>query len=149
MSLAPLPILAKVDSTLLETFFEDAIAIMERDQYVEVNVLTPAITRAQALVPGELRQKYIKALLGQANSGAYQGGPAAIAALSTLPEGLRAAAFETLDARALRWAFFDKAVKQFLTVNRSFWPPERQEIYSDYFDLSVLDFAAKHDPGGF
>lgn len=44
MELVPLNLLLQVDEGLRQTFFEDAIAIMERDQYVEVNAITPAMT---------------------------------------------------------------------------------------------------------
>jgi hypothetical protein len=73
MQLVPLNLFMQVNEGLRQTFFEDAVAIMERDQYIEVNLLTPAITKVQGALPPEIRHSYIKALISQAKSGAWQG----------------------------------------------------------------------------
>jgi hypothetical protein len=67
---------------------------MEQDQYAEVNAITPAMTRVQGALPPQVRPSYIKALISQAKSGAWQGAPAVQSALSNLPTELTAAAFE-------------------------------------------------------
>jgi len=119
MQLVPLNLFMQVNEGLRQTFFEDAVAIMERDQYIEVNLLTPAITKVQGALPPEIRHSYIKALISQAKSGAWQGAPAARAALSTLPEELAAVAFELLDGRTLYWEWQNPWVKQFLKQHQS------------------------------
>jgi hypothetical protein len=144
MQLVPLNLFMQVNEGLRQTFFEDAVAIMERDQYVEVNLLTPAITKVQGALPPEIRRSYIKALISQAKSSARHGAPAARAALSNLPQELVAAAFEVLDGTTLYWEGQNPWVKQFLSQHQSSWPETRATIYGDYLALNLLDFGAKH-----
>jgi hypothetical protein len=146
MELVPLKLLPQVDESLLQTFFEDAIAIMERDQFVEVNAVTPAMIRVQDALPPQLHVSYIKALLSQSKSGAWQGAPAARSALSGLPPELAVSAFSLLDAKTLYFESHNPAIKRFFEQHQSSWPAERQALYRDYLHLKLLEFGAKHFP---
>lgn len=144
MELVPLHLFMQVEEGLRQTFFEDAIAIMERDQYVDVNVITPAMTRVQGALPPEVRASYVRALISQSKSGAWKGAPAALAALTALPDELMNSAFQVLDGKTLYWESQNRAVKQFLKEHRSSWPAERQTLYEDFLNLNPWDFGAKH-----
>jgi hypothetical protein len=134
----------QVDEGLRRTFFEDAIAIMNRDQYGDVNVLTPAATQVQGALPPDLQIPYMRALISQSKSGAWKGAPAAKAALSALPFELMDAAFRALDAKTLYWESGNEAVKLFLARYKTSWPASQQELFSDYLRLTPWDFGTKH-----
>lgn len=144
MELAPVRLLMQVDEGLRQTFFEDVVSTMERDQYVEVNIITPAVVRVQAALPPEVRKAYVKALISQAKSRARKGAPAARAALADLPDELRISAFQVLDGKTLYWDSQNGSVKEFLNTHRHVWPENRRELYEDFLRLSPWDFGAKH-----
>jgi hypothetical protein len=85
---APSDGLAKVDEGLREAFFQNVVDIMRGDQFEEVNLVTPAVVRVQEAIPPALRRAYVEALLEQAHSDAWKGGPAAKQAMRNLPTEL-------------------------------------------------------------
>ena len=145
MALVPLHLLMQVDEGLRQTFFEDAIGIMERDQYAHVNVITPAMTRVQTALPPGIRASYIRALISQSKSGAWKGAPAAKAALMNLPDALMDAAFQALDVKTLYGDWGNETVKQFLLERKSSWPADREALYHDYLSLTPWDSRATYD----
>lgn len=145
LRLTPAELFAQADSSLRSVFFEDVIAIMERDQYEEVNVLTPAVVNAQSAVPESCALAYVRALLSQASSGAWQGAPAARKGLLDLPPNLVQSCFAFLDVASLySLGSARDAAKAFLERNRAFWPTERSQMYDDYLQLGLPQFGLRY-----
>jgi hypothetical protein len=144
MVLVPLDLFKKADERLRVAFFEEVIATMLRDQYTEVNQITPAAVKVQQAIPTICRESYVSALLDQARSGAWQGAPAARTGLVELPHEFTAAAFHLLDAKTLyQHALKKEHIDAFLEKYRSEWPSDRALMYEEYLQLDPLTFGSK------
>jgi hypothetical protein len=143
MRLAPVAVLENTDPALRATFFHDVIDIMRRDQYKEVNLITPAVVKVQSAIPQEIRGDYMKALLSQADSGAYDGAPAARGALRTIPAEFARIGLEGLEDRALL-SMDATSLKEFVANHPSLWDPARKEIFQDFVSMDHFHFVQKY-----
>jgi hypothetical protein len=143
MKSVPINILEQTDPGLRAALFVDVIHIMNRDQFSEVNLVTPAVARIQVCLPQELESAYLAALLSQAKSGAYQGAPAAGEALRKLAEDAALKALDMLDLTALINSD-SKHIRSFLEQRRPIWPSDRQSIFEDYINLKSVEFFNKY-----
>jgi hypothetical protein len=144
LELVPLDRFVQVDAGLREVFFENIVAIMNRDQFEEVNLITPAVVRVQAALPPEVRSLYISALIRQAHSDAWKGAPAAQSALLSLPSDLVEQVFLLADGEMLYLNWRSEPLRNFLKKYRNSWPSDREALYSDFLALKMFDFADKH-----
>lgn len=143
MSLVPSELIQSTDTDLKLAFFREIIGIMHRDQFSEVNRITPAAVEGHDAIPDELHREYMDALLSQAKSSAYQGAPAAQRALQHLPEPLARAGLATLDDQRLLYEHGDH-LKDFVRRYRNFWQPDNAELLEDFANLSHHDFVEQH-----
>jgi hypothetical protein len=146
----PFSCLRKLEQPVRHALFHEAIEIMERDNYNDVNVLTPAIIQCQEAIPPALRGPYVRALFSQARSGAWHGGPAAKRALMSLPNRLARAGLRVLVSDLsllLSCAGEDKArKKKFIKQYEHLVADEpTAQVLSDFYKLSVIEFAEKYD----
>lgn len=139
MRLIPVDLLAQVDIALRRAFFYDIISMMRRDQYVEVNVVTPAVVGLRDAIPSDLMDDYIGALLLQARSGAWRGAPAAHHALLELPDQLATKALEQIDGAFLASGDHSN-IKDFLRKRQGLWPEGKESLFQNYIGQSFFEF---------
>jgi hypothetical protein len=144
MNLVPVLPFSRTEEEMRTTFFEDAFEIMRRDQYSEVNQITPAVIRVQEAIPPKLSRPYVEALMEQARSEAWQGAPAARHALRELPPSMTSELYDILDAERLLQDSHREFIKDFLLAHRESWPEGRSGLYSDFLALTPRAFAVKH-----
>lgn len=143
MKLAASRPLASINEALQVAFFRDVIDIMLRDQYSEVNLVTPAVVQIQEAIPQSLETAYVEALLEQAQSSAYEGAPAARRGLTNLPSRLASAGLKLLGSGTmLRW--HNEHTRRFVREHEAQWPPEKAAILSDFADLEEAEFVGKY-----
>jgi hypothetical protein len=142
----PAEVIAKADPSVRVPFFEEVIATMHADQYEDVNRITPAVVEVHMAIPPQLHAEYMLALLGQGDSGAYTGAPAALKALEKIPEELAKAGLAVLTPELLVWKPGSQAYKTFLHAHRSLWPSEKAKLFEDYLTLSESKFLARYSP---
>ena len=141
----PLDMLQAVDSSIRTAFFQDIIDIMRRDQYAEVNKITPAVIRTQSAIPDFLHGAYLTALLSQAESGAWYGAPAARGALRDLTDELARVGIQQIKPHdLLHYRYDENPIKTFLSERRDLWPQEHTAIFSGYVTMSYFDFVQKY-----
>ena len=136
-----------VDDSIRATFYRDIVDIMDRDQFEEVNQITPAVVRTHEAIPASLLDTYMRALLDQAQSNAWTASPAAIAALRDLPEGFVRAGLAQLtpaDFLARPSKPSAQAIREFVERNRTMWPQDRTRLLGDVIDLRYGDFITKY-----
>ncbi len=143
MDVVPVEALARTETGLRSAFFMDVIGIIERDQFTEVNAVTPAAIKVQTAIPRELLPLYAKALFSQAASGAWRGGPAARSALRSLPPEIVQVALKLLDRKAL-WINYNDLVKDFLGRYKHMWESDQTQMFEDYLRLGRFEFGAKY-----
>lgn len=139
----PPGVLLLADKKVRTAFFEEIIDIMRRDQFSEVNIITPAVVIAHGAIPATLRREYIEALFLQARSMAFEGRPAAERAIGELHAVLVPTALKFVGATTL--IFNDNLpLKELLTENRKRWPSSKREMFEDYLRLGAKKFRAKY-----
>jgi hypothetical protein len=142
----PVEVIATANVDVRAAFFSEIIRIMSADQYEDVNRVTPAVVVVQGAIPVSLHGAYVKALLGQTQSGAFQGKPAAVAALRELPDDLARVGLNALKTEDLLWASPHEVYRPFLENHRGNWPTEKRALFEDYVLLNDVAFVKKHGP---
>jgi len=143
MAAVPVDVLRLASSSFLISFFRDAIDIMNRDQFKEVNKVTPAVIKIQEAVPEALMEEYVKALLSQAISSANTGGPAARKAALALPEKWAILGLQCMSEVELLWMSND-FYKDFLQKYVALWPDDKHDLFQDYLTLSNREMVKKY-----
>jgi len=143
MATCPIDLLTLVEEGLRTTFFLEVIDTMERDQFAEVNIITPAVVRIHDAIPDSLRTRYLTALLSQARSHAFEGAPAAQTALKKLSAEWLSPALAAVSAEYLVW-FGNEHVRELLRRTEPYWPVERRPLYNDFVVLSDTKFKKKY-----
>lgn len=141
----PVHLLDATKEKIRRVLFQDVIDIMQRDQFKEVNVITPAAIRVQKVLPDQLCSKYVSALLEQANSGAYLGRPAARRALKNLPTDWASLGLNLLDLDKLLWAN-NEYLKVYIETYNHLWSSTKADLFRDYISLSKFAFFQKYYP---
>jgi len=139
-------LLCSVYEGLRLAFFEEAIEIVKRDQFEEVNKIVPPLVRHINAIPAALHKDYALALLDQARSDSYRGAPAARSALASLPEDIAKAGVEAIDAEFLSWNHQHDHVKRFASRYKHLARPKQQKILEDFVKLPRRQFLDKHIP---
>ena len=142
MNLLPTDLIRSTDTGLRHAFFSEIIAIMQRDQFSEVNLVTPAVVKAHEAIPDELHRDYMDALLDQADSNAWDGAPAAQSALKSLPDAFARAGIDALNVQQLLYRHGDH-FKDFVRQYRNLWKKEQTELLNDFVNLSHYDFVQR------
>ncbi len=127
-----------------EAFFEELIAVVNRDTFDEVNVVTEPLARRQEAIPAPLHQAYFRAILGQADSHSFRGAPAARAALHDLPDAIARAGLATVDVDDFASANRRERARAFIERYRRLWPADRQQLFDDALGLPWDEFVAKY-----
>lgn len=140
----PPEILSDIYEGLRLALFDDLIAIVERDQFDEVNEIVPALVNHIAAIPPALYHLYVLALIDQARSQSFRGAPAARRALMTLSEAAARAGLEALDVEFLSWNSRHDHVKRFAEQYRHLVTGKRRRILDDFVRLTHKEFARKH-----
>lgn len=142
----PTSVLSDVYEGLRLAFFADLIAIVNRDQFTEVNkVVPPLVTQVEA-IPGELHRDFVLALLSQAHSDSYDGAPAARRALISLPEPMAKAGVMAIDVDFLEWNARYEEVKAFVKRYRHLASSQQGKMLEDFLTLSRRKFIEKYVP---
>jgi hypothetical protein len=148
MSTIPVDVLQLASISLINSLFRDAIDIMNRDQFKEVNKVTPAVIKIQGAIPEALIGEYVEAILSQAISGANTGRPAARKAALALPDEWATLGLQTFDKKELilraTSSTQDEFYKEFLQRYTALWPDEKRELYQDYLTLSNRKMVEKY-----
>lgn len=142
----PVDLIRSLDITLREAFFKDIIALINADQFEEVNAVVPALDGMLTALPPSLAGELVDALVDQAGSDAWRGAPAAKRLLETLPDELVVPA---LEAMTLSWRNSTRreVVESFLRKRRAKWPSSRAKMLNDYLRLKWETFVRRHgDP---
>lgn len=139
-------VLGSVYKGLRLALFEDLIGIVERDQYVEVNEIVPALIGHVSAIPEELHEQYVLALLHQGRSNSYAGAPAARRALSSLPEDVAKAGIDSFDPIFLSWNSRYDHVKHFADRYKHLAAGNQRPMLEDLVTLSNREFVEKHIP---
>lgn len=140
----PADVLGYVYEGLRLAFFEDIISIVKRDQFHEVNQIVPAFVEHVGAIPKQLHKDYVFALLSQANSGAYNGAPAAKRALESLPDGVAKAGILGLDKKFLSWRAREEDLKKFVDRFGHLGRPNQQKLFKDFVNMSQAEFLKKY-----
>jgi hypothetical protein len=127
-------------------FFEEAIEIVKRDQFDEVNKIVPPLVQHINDIPQALYRDYVLALLDQARSDSFRGAPAARRALTSLPDVVSKAGIEAIDVEFLSWNYQHDHVKRFASRYKHLARPKQQKILEDFVDLPRRRFLDKHIP---
>jgi hypothetical protein len=139
-------VFGQVDEELRLALFDDAIHIIKRDQFDEVNKLVPALQSHIAAVPSELRADFVMALLDQGRSRSHQGAPSARRMLASLPEEMAKPALPRLDRKFLEWYGREKFVRAFVRDFGKLADPKQRPMLNDLLTLSDRDFRDKYCP---
>jgi len=139
-------IIGSVYEGLRLAFFEEAIEIVNRDQFEEVNKIVPPLVLHVNGIPSDLRKDYVSALLKQARSDSFKGGPAAKTALTSLPDDVAKAGIEGIDADFLSWNYQHDYVRRFVKKYSHLAGKRQQRMLQDFSSLSRRDFAEKYLP---
>ena len=148
MESAPSELLTQVDPGLRAAFFSVVLDAMNRDQFDEINKITPAVVKVHEAVPEELREPYVEALFDQAYSQGWHAAPAAQRALRALPRELAGIGLRALGVRKLLHDT-DGHYRVFIENHRQFWPAEKERFFADFLSLSLLEFQNNYDPDPF
>jgi hypothetical protein len=127
-------------------FFEEAIELINRDQFEEVNKIVPPLVLHVNYVPPELRKDYVLALLRQARSDSFKGAPAAERALQLLPDGVAKEGVEAIDADFLSWNRQHDHVRRFVKKYSHLAGKRQKRMLEDFSNLSRREFAEKYLP---
>lgn len=131
-----------VDRPVLEEFFDSLIKLVERDQYSEVNVIMPALAKAQDAIPDSLYWKYFQALVRQSRSNSFQGAPSAREALFALSEEVMTTVLEELNAE---WLVHESptakdVLSSLFARHLNIIPEDKRELIKNYIDKNYLEF---------
>lgn len=137
--------LSLVDNKVLEGFCDGLIDVVLRDQYVEVNVIMPALAAVQDAIPPSLHEKYVDALLLQSRSLARRGAPAARSALLSMPEQMVAILFRKIDADWLMAQYELKEILDKIFERHMVLVPEpKRKLVEDYVNSEYVDFMSQY-----
>lgn len=139
-------LLGSVYEGLRLAFFEEAIEVVKRDQFDEVNRIVPPLVQHINDIPPALHKDYVLALLDQARSDSYRGAPAARSALSSLPEVVARAGIQAIDADFLSWNYQRDHVKRFVKRYKHLAKPKQEQMLEDFVELPRRQFLDKHIP---
>jgi hypothetical protein len=139
-------VLASVYDGLRLAFFEEAIEIVNRDQFEEVNKIVPPLVQHVKDIPPVLHKEYVLALLKQARSDSFKGAPAARSALASLPDDVAKAGVEAIDADFLSWNSQHDYVRKFVKTYAHLAGKPQRHMLEDFVNLSRREFADKYLP---
>lgn len=139
-------LLGSVYEGLRLALFEEAIEIMKRDQFDEVNKIVPPLVQHVSDIPKALYKDYVLALLDQARSDSYRGAPAARSALASLPEVVAKAGIESIDAEFLSWNNQQDPVKRFVIRYKNLATPNQRKMLDAFLNLPRKQFLDKYVP---
>ncbi|MHB1350806.1 MAG: HNH endonuclease [Desulfobulbaceae bacterium] len=140
----PEDILNETPEDLRAALFEDLLAIVNQDQYDQVNILVPVLKEHIKDIPPDLYSEYVINFLKQSRSDAFKGAPAAAHALKHLPDEMVIKAFPRLDAEYLWLYGRTKQVKEFIERYKRLSTGKTEEMFNDLLLLSRKDFAEKY-----
>jgi hypothetical protein len=143
MSGIPVDVLRLATEQFKIAFFRDAIDIMNRNDFKDVNLITPAVIRLQEAVSEPLTEEYVKALLAQSDSGANKGEPAARKALLSLPDEWAKLGLQMIDKTQLVWGMH-KFYKEFIVQYPALWPEEKRDLFQDAMNLNRRELQKKY-----
>jgi hypothetical protein len=132
MKMAPVDLVKSMDEGLRRIFFTEIIAIMNQDQFDDVNKITPAAPNLQGALPDELKSDYLRALLCQADSCARQGAPAARQAISNLPDEVAEPALAEFKFEEFMKDEAKKALRSLLERTRNIWPADKHDLFDAF-----------------
>jgi hypothetical protein len=150
MRAVPVDALREVNVALLEAFFIGIIETMNRDQYQEVNQITPAVVRVQQALPESLVEQYVVALVQQAASGAWQGAPSAASALTGASQEWGRIAYRELTGERMHAYQHSDHLRAYVRATEGLWPVSERELLTDFVQLDHFKFMAKRcwpEPG--
>lgn len=143
----PPELLAQTDEGLRLAFFSDALAIIDQDQFAEVNTIVAPLVAAQSAIPPSLYREYVLTLIRQEKSSSYHGAPAARQGLQNISDEMAVAAIDALDANYLAWKIGREPVRnlvercQRLTKSR-----KKRRLFADFLSLEFREFFNKYTP---
>lgn len=138
-------LLARATAPTLALFFDEILELGDSSVFQIANTVVPALVEAQTAIPAELRGRYVRGLLRQAESDARLARPAAQRTLRDLPPEIAADFFTSSDKTTilLRWS----TLKELVQGPWSKWSEADRKYFQDVADLSYDDFRMKYAPG--
>ena len=137
--------LSEFSDHLRLALFEDIFEIIKRDQFDEVNELIPSLIIHDESIPAELLGDYVVTLLKQAKSSSWHGAPAALRALSSLPDRISKEAIQRIDVNFLDHYGKNETIKNFIKNYRKFASKDQRVMFRDFLRLSFRKFWGKYD----
>lgn len=126
-------------------YFQDIIDIINRNEFREVNLITPAVLKVRNAIPSKLEKSFLQAVLKQAGSDAYLGSPAAKEFLQSISSHEVNIILDDLDVETLLWNT-NRHLKNFISIHKHHWPEKNREIFVDFTEMEFDDFRKRYDP---
>jgi len=138
--------LAFVDKSVLIEFFDAIITLVERNQFSEVNVIMPALAKAQDVIPHSLHMKYIEVLIAQSRSSSFQGAPAARSALTNLSGPTMMTLLEAMHVEWLASQPIDanRILRELFSRHLNLVPDKNRGLIQEYINKDYFEFLTTH-----
>lgn len=140
----PIEILKTTDEGLKIAFFTELIGILEQNQFVEVNKITFCLTKIQEAIPQTLIDRYLKALIKMADSGAWDAEPIAKRTLLSLDNELAKRALSQIEKELLIYDLSKDYYPKLIEQHSKNWPEEKQELFANYLTMEKKEFNFKY-----
>lgn len=140
----PIELFKTTDVGLRSAFFTELIEILGKNQFLEINTITPPLIRVQDAIPEELKHRYMYTLLHIVNSGAYTGRPAAKEALISLSKEWAIIALKCYDIDLVCW-YRESFYKDVAIKYKNYWNDSgNYDFLNDYTTLTDPEFRKKY-----